>query len=206
MQGRPRLDKDARRDAILDVAEDVFVTEGFAAASMSEIAARLGGSKGTLYNYFRSKEELFEAYVLRRCVLNMEDIYALPPGGEGIGETLTRIGCAYLRRVLSDENLRHFRLIIAEAERYPEIGKAFYEAGPGRGSAYLAEEITAWAKAGRLEVDDPQMAAFHFTGLCQNRYLKARLCNYMPELTDGQIEAEVAAAVKTFLRAYGPRG
>ena len=206
MQGRPRLDKDARRDAILDVAEDVFVTEGFAAASMSEIAARLGGSKGTLYNYFKSKEELFEAYVLRRCLLNMDDIYALPPGGEGMAETLIRIGRAYLRRVLSDENLRHFRLIIAEAERYPEIGKAFYEAGPGRGAQRLADEIRLWAQAGKLEVDDPTMAAFHFTGLCQNRYMKARLCNYLPELTSDQIEAEVDAAVKTFLRAYGPRG
>ncbi|MFC3070846.1 TetR/AcrR family transcriptional regulator [Phenylobacterium soli] len=188
------------------MAEDVFVSEGFAAASMSEIAARLGGSKGTLYNYFKSKEELFEAYVLRRCILNMDGIYALPGGGEGVAETLTRIGRAYLRRVLSDENLRHFRLIIAEAERYPEIGKAFYEAGPGRGSERLADEIRAWVKAGLLEVDDPQMAAFHFTGLCQNRYMKARLCNYVPELSDAEIEAEVAAAVKTFLRAYGPRG
>lgn len=205
MQGRPRLDKDARRDAILDVAEDVFVTEGFAAASMSEIAARLGGSKATLYNYFKSKEELFEAYVLRRCILNMDGIYALPSGGEGVAETLTRIGRAYLKRVLSDENLRHFRLIIAEAERYPEVGKAFYEAGPGRGAERLADEIRAWVQAGRLDTDDPQMAAFHFTGLCQNRYMKARLCNYIPELSDQEIEAEVAAAVKTFMRAYGPR-
>jgi hypothetical protein len=41
--------------------------------------------------------------------------------------------------------------------------------------------------------------------LCQNRYFKQRLCNAIPELTKAQVEAEVAAAVKTFLRAYGPR-
>ena len=58
---KPRLDRDARRELILDVAQDVFLEEGFAAASMSTIAARLGGSKGTLYNYFRSKDELFAA-------------------------------------------------------------------------------------------------------------------------------------------------
>src|SRR3954464_10654712 len=58
-----------RRELILDVASEVFLKEGYAATSMSEIAARLGGSKGTLYNYFKSKEELFEAYVSRNCGL-----------------------------------------------------------------------------------------------------------------------------------------
>ncbi|MGH6965637.1 MAG: TetR/AcrR family transcriptional regulator, partial [Phenylobacterium sp.] len=53
LQTRPRLDRDARREAILDVAQEVFLEEGFANASMSTIAARLGGSKGTLYNYFK---------------------------------------------------------------------------------------------------------------------------------------------------------
>ena len=50
-----------RRETILEIARDMFFTEGYAAVSMSAIAARLGGSKGTLYNYFASKEELFSA-------------------------------------------------------------------------------------------------------------------------------------------------
>jgi AcrR family transcriptional regulator len=199
---KARRDKDARRDAILDVAEEVFLEEGFAAASMSTIAARLGGSKGTLYNYFRSKDELFEAYVLRRCVLNLDDIYLVRAEGETIRDVLLRLGRGYLGRVLSDENLRHFRLIIAEAERNPEVGRAFYEAGPGKGARRLAEHIAKWAADGKVKVPDPQVAADQFLGLCQNRYFKQRLCNYVPELTRAQIEAEVAAAVDTFLRAF----
>jgi AcrR family transcriptional regulator len=205
MQTKPRLDRDARREAILDVAEEVFLEEGFAAASMSTIAARLGGSKGTLYNYFKSKDELFEAYVLRRCVLNLDHIYNLPAEGDQVEETLTRLGRAYLQRVLAEQNLRHFRIIVAEAERSPEIGRAFYEAGPARGAERLAERIGQWTALGRLEVDDPLLAAHQFTGLCQNRYFKQRLCNAVPELTEDQVETEVAAAVKTFMRAYGPR-
>lgn len=200
--GRPKLDRDARREVILDVAEDVFVEQGFAAASMSEIAARLGGSKGTLYNYFKSKDELFEAYVQRRCVLNLEHIYDLPPEGEKIEETLTRVGRAYLKRVLSDENLRHFRLIVAEAERTPEVGRMFYDAGPGRGAKRLGERVALWVREGLLAADDPELAAFQFTGLCQNHYFKLRLCNAVPELTDEQVDTEVAAAVKTFMKAY----
>src|SRR5579871_1168537 len=58
---------DARRRAILEVGREVFLAQGYAAASMSEIAAKLGGSKGTLYNYFRSKEELFSAFIADTC-------------------------------------------------------------------------------------------------------------------------------------------
>jgi AcrR family transcriptional regulator len=202
MQGRPKLDRDGRREAIVDVAQDVFLEQGFAAASMSEIAARLGGSKGTLYNYFKSKDELFEAYVQRRCVLNLDEIYGMDHEGESVRETLTRVAGVYLRRVLSDDNLRHFRLIVAEAERTPAFGRMFYEAGPLRGEQRLAEKMTEWAAKGLIRAPDPMMAAHHFLSLCQNRYFKARLCNYLPELTEAQIEAETKAAIETFQRAY----
>src|ERR1700721_3771942 len=55
------------RESILKVAREVFFENGYAATSMSSIAARLGGSKGTLYNYFKNKEELFEAQVRDMC-------------------------------------------------------------------------------------------------------------------------------------------
>src|SRR5882757_6223376 len=69
--------RDERRDHILDVARDAFLSTGYADTSMSAIAARLGGSKGTLYNYFKSKDELFNAYVERRC-LWQDEIFAAP--------------------------------------------------------------------------------------------------------------------------------
>lgn len=204
-QAKSRLDRDARREAILDVAEKVFLEDGFGAASMSTIAARVGGSKGTLYNYFKSKDELFEAYVQRRCIWQQDEIYGVEPQGEDVADTLTRLGRSYLSTVLAENNLRHFRLITAEAERSPEIGRAFYEAGPRRGAERLARRISEWAEAGKLQIGDPVIAAHQYLGLVQNRYFKARLCNWLPDLTGAQIEAEVAAAVKTFMRAYGAR-
>jgi AcrR family transcriptional regulator len=200
---KSRPARDARREAILDVAQQVFLEEGLAAASMSSIAARLGGSKGTLYNYFKSKDELFEAYVQRRCVFNQQEIHFGPVVEGSVREGLTRLGRAFLRSVLSDDNLRHFRLITAEAERSPEIGRAFYEAGPLRGATRLAVQLQAWVEEGRLKLKDPVVAAHHFLGLCQNRYFKARLCNAIPELTKAQIESEADAAVETFLLAFG---
>src|SRR6201996_5918804 len=100
MLTKTKLDRDQRRELILDVAQEVFLEEGFANASMSVIAARLGGSKGTLYNYFKSKDELFNAYVERRC-LWQDEIFAAPHKGETVEQTLCRIGRAYLARMLT---------------------------------------------------------------------------------------------------------
>ncbi|HEY2358252.1 MAG TPA: TetR/AcrR family transcriptional regulator [Phenylobacterium sp.] len=202
---KTRLDRDARRELILDVAQEVFLEEGFANASMSTIAARLGGSKGTLYNYFKSKDELFNAYVERRC-LWQDEIFASPLDNETPDQTLRRIGRAYLTRVLTDFNLRNFRLISAEAERSPEIGRIFYNAGPRLGAERVAELLSGMAEAGHLQLDDdPLDAAHQFLGLVQNRYFKARLCNAIPELTEKQIQDEASLASRTFLRAFAPR-
>src|ERR1700743_447571 len=201
---KTKLDRDQRRELILDVAQSVFLEEGFANASMSVIAAKLGGSKGTLYNYFKSKDDLFNAYVERRC-LWQDEIFAMPTGREPPEETLRRIASAYLRRVLTDFNLRNFRLIAAEAERSPEIGRTFYDAGPRKGAERVAELREGRARAGHLDLDDPLDCAHQFLGLAQNRYFKARLCNAIPELTEKQIEDEAKLAARTFLRAFGKR-
>lgn len=200
-----RRDRDARRCAILDAAEKVFLEEGFAAASMSAIAARVGGSKGTLYNYFRSKEALFEAYVQRHCAWQQEAMFALMTPESEIGGALTHFGRSYLKSVLSEFSLRNFRLVVAESQRAPGIGQAFYEAGPNAGAARLAAYLELAARDGQLRLDDPVSAAHQFIGLCQNRLLKARLCNAVPDLTPDEIDTEVARAVSTFLAAFGPR-
>jgi AcrR family transcriptional regulator len=203
VEARPRIDRDSRRGTILDVAAEVFMEVGYSAASMSMIAARLGGSKGTLYNYFRSKEELFEAYIQRHCAWQQEAMDEIMSRVGDVRAALTGLGRAYLGVVLSDFGLRNFVLVTSEAGRSPEIGRAFYEAGPRRGAARLAEFIGRATEEGQLRPCDPQAAAHQFVGLCQNRLFKARLCNYGPEPSADEVEAEVAAAVDTFMAAFG---
>jgi AcrR family transcriptional regulator len=204
VETRPRLDRDTRREAILDVAAEVFLEVGYSAASMSMIAARLGGSKGTLYNYFRSKEELFEAYIVRHCAWQLETMDKLYSQGGDVRVALSELGRILLHLVLGGPSLRNFILVISEAGRCPDVGRLFYEAGPLRAAARMADFIARAAGEGRLRPCDPDVAAQQFIGLCQNRLLKARLCNALPNPTEAEIEAEVAAAVETFMAAYGP--
>ena len=200
---KPRLDRDARREAILDVASDVFLEEGYANASMSTIAARVGGSKGTLYNYFKNKEELFAAYVVRHCAWQRDAMFEISSELGDIREALIKVGRSYLSIVLSDFSMANFRVIVAEAQRTPEIGLAFYEAGPKSGAQLLGASLQRAIDAGQLKLDDPVHAAQQFVGLCQNRMLKARLCNAMAAPTPEEIDREVLPAVNMFLAAYG---
>ncbi|UAL12381.1 TetR/AcrR family transcriptional regulator [Caulobacter segnis] len=206
IDAKTRLDRDTRREAILDVAAEVFLNEGFDAASMSTIAAKVGGSKSTLYNYFKSKEEIFQAHVERYCSWQGAEMFALlDDEGDDVRAALTRLGRRYITNVMSDRNMRHFRLIAAASERSPDIGRAFYEAGPLRGARLLGGFLARMKLEGRIQIDDPIAGGHLFIGLCQNRMLKARLVNYIGAPTPEEVDAEVAIAVSTFMAAFGPK-
>jgi AcrR family transcriptional regulator len=193
--------KDQRRDAILAVAREVFLEEGYQAASMSAIAARLGGSKATLYTYFPSKEALFEGYIRDQCGRIAADILDFTDG-QPVREVLTRFGEAYLDHILSDWAVRMFQIIVAEARRTPELARLFFQAGPQVGRARLAQYLQAASDRDELNIADAHQAAWQFMALCRTHHMEAVL-NIDPKPSPAAIAAEVAAAVEMFMARYG---
>src|ERR1700761_2188566 len=122
--------RDQRREAIMTVAREIFFEHGYSATSMSAIAARLGGSKGTLYNYFKSKEELFAAQVRDMCGPLAHRLSDATAAAVSPREALTGIGRDYLTHLFSDSTIKMFRILVAEAQRTPELAQLFYEVGP----------------------------------------------------------------------------
>jgi AcrR family transcriptional regulator len=202
---KPKLDarRDARRDAILDVARQVFFEEGYAAASMSSIAARLGGSKGTLYNYFKSKDALFEAYIEHACGQWRAWIFDLPDddaiAGADIEAVLTDLGQRFLGHLVTDSSIRLLQLVIAEAQRAPELARTFYEAGPAAGVTRLTSFLEAAKAAGRIDPPDCRMAAQQFLSLCRGHLYFRYSLNLIPTPTLAEIRSEVERAVALFL-------
>ena len=192
-----------RRELILDVASEVFIVEGYAATSMSSIAAKLGGSKGTLYNYFKSKEELFVAYVQRHCEFHRGQIGDLLNEEGEARPVLTAFARRYLRVFTSEKTLQNWRVISAESAKSPEIGRMFYESGPLRGAKLVAEFLQKAVDRGELRITDTLQAAHQFTSLIHGRMIKARLLNYLAVPSDEDIEGEVDAAMHVFFSAYG---
>ena len=102
----------------------------------------------------------------------------------------------------SDETVRKFRMIVAEAERVPHMARAFYETGPARGAESLSNYLEHAVQSGVLIKTDAKRAAYVFLNLCQNRLFKARLCNAEPEPDGATITRDVAEAVRIFVAAF----
>jgi len=201
--GRREARKADRRRAILEVAERSFLERGFADTSMSTIAAELGGSKTTLWSYFPSKEELFAAVLDAKIAEFQRELdETLVPGG-GTEAVLDRFGHVLIRKILSPLSIAVHRLIVSEVERFPWIGKTFVERGPDRVRAHLARFLDDEMAAGRLRAGDPTLAARQFIALCQASYYVDRL--WRPGVLNMvDADTEVAAAITTFMAAWGP--
>ena len=198
----PRSDRDERRENILRIAHAAFLEDGYAATSMSAIAAKVGGSKATLYNYFSSKEDLFAAVIEERCRDFQEMLYDADLESQDFRKALTILGESAVRWMLRDDSIATYRLITAESARFPELGRAFYLAGPQKGKEMLAEFFGRAAENGHLKPGHLMGIAIHFMVLCKGELQHRKLWN-IDSPTDKDIETTVAAGVNAFLAAYG---
>jgi len=199
LKRRPETD---RRSQIVRIARPIFLSEGFAATSMSAIAAEVGGSKGTLYNYFASKEDLFIAVAESTCEEFVSLVYDAPLEGKDIRTVLTGLGRRVLKYGLSDELIAAYRLITAEAVRFPEVGRILDENGLKKGAAGLAAYLSGAMAKGALRRADPAVAAQQFFELCNAGLFHRRVWNVIPAPSDAAIARHVDTATDTFLRAY----
>ncbi|HEY1637564.1 MAG TPA: TetR/AcrR family transcriptional regulator [Rhizomicrobium sp.] len=197
--------KDDRREAIVEIAKRAFIEFGYAGTSMSCIAARVGGSKATLYNYFKSKEELLIAVVGKKCeqISEMLNAAAIESHGD-LRAALTHFGDHFVELLLSNESIGFYRVVIGECSRFPEIGQAIYNAGLQQNQGRIAEFLAGARDAGQLRADmDTTVAAEQFMELCLAGIQRRKLWNVTPNPSAEEIHENVANAISVFMRAYG---
>ncbi|MDF0541717.1 TetR/AcrR family transcriptional regulator [Sphingobium sp. H39-3-25] len=202
-QSRREARKEDRRAAILAVAQKSFLELGYAATSMSSIAATMGGSKGTLWSYFPSKEVLFSAVLDSAMSTYRERLKTLLNPGDGLRVTLEGFCRALLDKVTSADALALHRLIQTEGSRIPELGPIFFEHGPMQTHRLLADFIAEHMAKGSLLGDDPLLAARALISLATGGHHQ-RLMWHVEPLDPAKIEADARFATDVFLRAYGP--
>ncbi len=156
---------EAKRRAILEGAKRVFLRHGFEGSSMDGVAQASGVSKMTVYRYFDGKEELFAGLIEDLCRRMFEEdplagMEGLPPD-----EALRRFARGFAATVFDPETITLHRIVVAEAARFPELGRLFYERGPDRNVAALAAYFAANADHPTLEFDDPLGSASDFLSL-----------------------------------------
>lgn len=184
-------------------AAEVFASDGYEGASMSRIAQVAGVSKGTLYNYFDSKAELFAAFVGAICGGSISPLAANTlDERQDVADMLTGIARNFIGHMLSPSALIAYRVVISEAEKFPELASLFYDAGPARAIRVFADWLACQTRLGRLSVPDPEFAAEQFFALCQTRIVIRRRFNLLQTPPAGEIERVARATAAMFLNAY----
>ncbi len=200
---KPILKKGRKFDQVLDAARRAFMEEGYEGTSMDDIATLAQVSKATVYSYFPDKNLLFiEAAKaeIGRITQEAEDfaIQAAP-----IEVVLKFAAHAIVHFYMSRFGQSLFRVCVSEAERFPELGRTFYEAGVKKGRDRLSLYFSDETERGTLNVDDPLLAADQFTELCRADLFQ-RVCFGLSEtITSQDIERVVNGAIATFLARYG---
>lgn len=215
---------EAKRNAILKVADELFREKGYQNTSMSEITAKVGGSKATIYGYFKSKKLLFEAVMNG---MSVEDACQAIPASDspipivpmeryrqvalildemrnsqdGIKATLYRFSRRFMQTICQPEFLEIYRLAVESAGR-TGIGKRFYEKGYLYIIGGLQQYFRACMDKGKLHATDAEMAARHFISLIRGPVFERHLFGY-DSMSKSEIQQKTRQSVDAFLKIYG---
>ncbi|GAA3544939.1 TetR/AcrR family transcriptional regulator [Nonomuraea rosea] len=196
-----------KRRQIMEAARPVFLRNGYVGASMDEVAALAAVSKQTVYKHFIDKEQLFTSIILDTTgqvdgLAKM--ITATLDESNDLEKDLGELARQFLDALMRPDLLRLRRLIIAEADRFPDLGRTWYQQGFERSLETLAGSFGRLAERGLLRLEDPQVAAEHFVGLLLWIPVnKVMFWGGGDHYTEADLRRISESAVAAFLRAYG---
>ena len=196
-----------KRRAILDAATTLFLREGYLATSMDQIAATAAVSKQTVYKQFADKQSLFRE-IVTGTVAEVSDPVAEQvtslPDSTDLAAALQGLARALLTQVIQPRVMQLRRLVIGEAGRFPELGRLFYDSGPGRTIDALAATFESLAARRTLRLQDPRLAAEHFNWLVMSAPLnQVMLCGDAELPAQADLDRYADAGARAFLAAYG---
>lgn len=199
-----------RRQAIVTAAAQLFQQIGYGRVSMDAVARSVGGSKATLYNYFSSKEELFETVVRTYSARFMAEAADSLTGPEAellsLEQKLTRFGERMLQVLTGDKQaLQIYRVVIGEAG-HSDIGTLFLESGIRQSMEKLAQVMADAIQKGELADGDPMFLAMQFATLVKAETEILLFHRELPRYTPEQIKQMVRSGVRLFLYGVSRRG
>src|SRR6478736_6283180 len=193
----------AKRLSILEAAANVFCRQGFAGASIDEIAAEACVSRQTIYNHYREKETLFVAVVddvmNRANSMLFSVLTSFPDKADNLEDDLTAFSVRLSKNCICNHDGKFLRkLVQTEGEHYPHLFASWRQQGPGKLTNALSALLARLNHSGALAIDDFDLAARQFVALCNADLQMLTLFGGTP--TDDQLESAARNAVRTFLR------
>ncbi len=197
-----------KQASIVRAAATLFLDRGFGAVSMDAIAAEASASKRTVYSYYHNKQTLFADVMSMVCMqsggqqgcpLVAENIIA----NEQITGVLQQTGEHVLNIISSPQTIELYRVVVAEAGRFPELGRSYYEMGPKWVMDRLAEYLRDLVAGGQANIEDPNCASRKFFGMVTFPIQMELMLGIETELSESRITEISKAAAAVFCGAYG---
>lgn len=203
MNTQPAVRKGRKFDQVVDGAREIFLRDGFEGASVDDIAREAGVSKATLYSYFPDKRLLFIEVASAQCRTQADQALLTMDLTRPPHEVLARAGRKFLGFLYSDMGQRIFRICVAESDRFPELGRQFYQSGPMIMRRVMTDYLTAARDRGELKIDDITLASDQFAELCKADLWPKIIFGIQSSFSDDDIARVVDGAVETFMARYG---
>lgn len=200
-----RVRTEEKRREIVKAAQELFEEHGFDRTSMSMISERVGGSKATLYGYFRSKEEILSAVLIYDVTDEANRLMNEILRANDLREGLIKLGFAYMMRRLSSTPIANVRMVATQPDG-STIGKNFYETVLRPAWQRFADRIELMMDDGILIRADPWVAAMHWKGLNEWDMFERRLLKAMPGPDPELLQKSATLAADAFLKLYGANG
>ncbi|MGB8621505.1 MAG: TetR/AcrR family transcriptional regulator [Paracoccaceae bacterium] len=190
-------------DQVLQGARHVFLHDGFEGASVDDISRQAGVSKATLYNYFPDKRLLFMEVVKAECRRQSDDALDVIDLNAPVASVLEMAAAHMVKFLLSDFGQSVFRICVAESDRFPELGRIFYETGPAHVREQIADYLESSVARGDLVIEDVPLAADQFAELCKADLFSRVVFGVRPDITRAEIDRVIKGAVAMFMARYG---
>jgi AcrR family transcriptional regulator len=194
----------AKKQSVLKAALRLFLEQGYGATSMDAIAREAGVSKATLYAHVTNKEELFTAITASCAERHLAPHFAFETGHDDIRAELLRFARDHVALLLSEEGAAMYRIVIAEAPRFPELGRAFFVNGPAVKFGALAAYLKHADERGLLKVNDADLAAGELLAMIGGMLHLRAMLGLAHEISADEQEAVIEHGLDAFLRAYQP--
>ncbi len=191
---------------IIAAATATFVRKGYDGTSMEEIATKAAVSKQTIYKHFTDKETLFGEVVTAsagRANDIVESVTNLLSEAEFRAGGLQQLAHLLMKMFMDDDLLRLRRLIIANADRMPQLGRSWYKNGFERMFGSMAACFQQLAGQGLLRTPDPLLAASHFFGLLLWTPMNEAMFTGSVQRSKADLARHADASVEAFLAIYG---
>lgn len=190
---------DKRRAAFIAAARQVFLEQGYEAASMSEIVLRAGGSLSTLYSQFGDKQGLFISMLDARVRQITDSMGVELSAHTPVQEGLRRIGEQFTSKLLEPESLEMYRLIVGLARKFPEIPREFQRRGPDKIRQALVDYLVDREEAGEIHLEDPYRTATLFLEMTRSGLVSRALLDEDVRPDAEEIRTSVNVVVDMFL-------